>query len=364
MNTLVTQLDNREWLSLIIRQTKLRPLITAIVFSVINFLIALALALYFHTWSSSSTTRGLSADFSGLVFYLLVQPVIFGYFCWLQSSIKQLFWQMASEGLFESEMGLRKVLVECRDRLQNKWVSRVAGLLSIAFFVWQVIVYSHYPDKLAWITSHPAIVWLRSPADALAFYALIIVLYDLIIIFTALNNLFKNQLVQVHPFHPDNAGGLGVIGRFTTNLSYGIAVIGIALSLAIIQDPASIFNLTNFGVIIMFILYLFLTPTIFIVPLWSSHLAMIGYRDRLIQEIAKEFDIIFAKMRAQRSSKIAQRDLFLKRIQELNDERNLIYRFPTWPFNSQSVRRFFSIAFSPLVPVIASIVLDLVSKLI
>jgi hypothetical protein len=364
MNNLIQQLYNREWLSIIIRRAKTKPLATTILAAIINSVINFALAAHFHTWSPTATSRGLSTDLSGLVFYSLVQPAIFGYFCWLQLSGQRLFGQLANEGVFKSETGVRKVLVTCRDRLQSKWIPWISGLLSLAFFVWQIVVYTRYPANLAWISSHPLIVWLRSPADALVFYALIIMLYDLVVIFIALNDLLRSQLVQVRPFHPDNAGGMGAIGRFVANLSYCIAAIGIALSLAIIQEPDSIVDMSNFAAIIMFAFYLLLAPTIFFVPLWSTHLAMIAYRDRLIKETSEEFDIAFDEMRTRRSERSNRTKFLLRRIQELDEERKLLNRFPTWPFNSQNIRKFFGVALSPLMPVITSIVLDLVSKFV
>jgi len=43
--------------------------------------------------------------------------------------------------------------------------------------------------------------------------------------------------------------------------------------------------------------------------------------------------------------------------------RELLERFPVWPFNASSVRKFFGLALSPLAPIVTSLVLNLLSRL-
>jgi hypothetical protein len=365
MDDSLLRLQNSERLSKVLKRIRLTPLGVAILVAALNLLINLPLAMHFGAWLPSAKSKGLAAEPSSWLYDFLIQPVILGYFCWLQTAIEQLFRELAHKRVLESEVHLQKVLTKFQKRLQSRWLSRIAAMLSLVFMAWFALAFtkSSIPSpSQSWVTVHPAIVWARIPVIVVAFYALIIDIYDLIIIIVALNDLLRNQKIRVEPFNPDKAGGLGSIGRFSANISYGIGALGLVLSVNVIQAPANLINLSDYTLVLMLSLYLLLAPIIFFLPLWTAHTAMVAYREHLLTEVSVEFDAVFTQLRALHLEDTCQNEPLLRKIRQLNELHMLINQFPVWPFNTESFRKFFSIVLSPLVPGVFSLIVDLLVK--
>ena len=167
----------------------------------------------------------------------------------------------------------------------------------------------------------------------------------------------------MQPFHPDKAGGLGAVGRFVANIGYGIGAMGLFLLLVWLQSSINATTLNNLLLIAMLIVYVLLAPTSFFIPLWSAHIAMLAYRNRLSKAVSQEFDSVFARLHSPRVEDADQAELLLKRIRQLDEERELLERLPVWLFDVASIRKFFGLALSPLIPIVTSLVLDLLSQL-
>jgi hypothetical protein len=209
-------------------------------------------------------------------------------------------------------------------------------------------------------------MWVRSPIDGLTLYALTIAVYDVIVIVSALNGMLENpriRRIRVAPFHPDGAGGMGSIGRFAANLGYGIGTIGLSLSLAAIQDPASVVSMSNYSLVIEIGIYLVLAPILFVIPLWTAHSTMVASRDHLQKEISLEFNTAFAQMHAARSGSADAIEPLLEKVRQLDEAHTLVNRFPVWPVNVGSFRKFFGLILSPLVPAVFSVVVEWLTKL-
>jgi hypothetical protein len=175
--------------------------------------------------------------------------------------------------------------------------------------------------------------------------------------------VFSRQSIRVQPFHPDRAGGLGAVGRFVANIGYGIGAMGLFLLLVWLLNSVNSTILSSLMLIAMFMMYVLLAPVSFFIPLWSAHVAMLAYRKRLSKALSQEFDSVFAQLHTPPIEDADQAEPLLKRIRQIDEERALLDRFPVWPFDAASVRKFFGLALSPLVPIVTSLMLDLLSKL-
>ncbi len=362
-NDLILQLHNNEWASRVLRRTRAKPLGVVLLVIAYNLLIGVILAASSQIWlpglARETLLSGLLLQAATLVF----QAGMIGGYCWSQSAIQQLFGQIANEGVLASEADLQLSLVTLRNRLYNRWLPPVAIFIGVLSCAIDLVVYVQ-PITLWRATAQPLAIGMRLPVDFLAFYLLTIALYDLIVVTLAINDLFRNQRIHVQPFHPDKAGGLGAVGRFVANIGYGIGAMGLFLLLVWLQSSLDSTILNNLLMIAMFIVYLLLAPTSFFIPLWSAHMAMLAYRNRLSKAISREFDDVFARLHNPRVEDADQAELLLKRIRQLDEERELLDRFPVWPFNASSVRKFFGLALSPLIPVATSLALDLLSRLL
>jgi hypothetical protein len=177
----------------------------------------------------------------------------------------------------------------------------------------------------------------------------------------ALNKIFAKQEAKVKPLHPDGAGGLALMGKFSANLGYAIGSLGLALSVNIFQHLVNNNSILNdYILMISIIVYICLSPIIFFLPLWTGHSSMIAYRNRLLKETSTEFDKIFAQLHAQRNKNSDKNEPLLKKINQLTEARNLIKQFPTWPFDANAIRKFLSLVFSPLILGLVSTIIDFI----
>ena len=110
--------------------------------------------------------------------------------------------------------------------------------------------------------------------------------------------------------------------------------------------------------------YLILAPLIFFLPLRSAHYAMVSFRNQLASEISFEYDSTFEKLRISHSSDSEEMEVILQKLHQLDETRNIIMKFPIWPFNTSSIRRFFGLTLSPLLPVAISVITDWITGLL
>lgn len=363
-------LHNREWLSSILSRLKLTPFRAALLMAALHLIVDLPMWLLFR---ATLEAKGLAVQPADLVYEFLVHPVILGYFCWLQGAGNGLFEKLVSGKIIESETHLQGVIAECRKRLQSRWVPRVGLVLSLIAACWFVLAFAPLPGLQlysetpyqSWITAHPAIVWSQVPGFILVFYALLMTIYDLVIITIALNDALRNQKAKVEPFHPDKAGGLGFIGRFSANLGYFIGALGLLQSVRAIQTQTDLSAPHNYVFVLGLALYLLLAPTIFFLPMWTTHAAMIGYRDRLLADISTKFNSTLLQLRALRQEGGEQIEALLQEIQQLDEARAMVIaQTPVWPFNVGNLKKFFGLVLSPIVPFITSYIQDYVVGLL
>ena len=64
---------------------------------------------------------------------------------------------------------------------------------------------------------------------------------------------------------------------------------------------------------------------------------------------------MYARLSDLRTNAADKTEPLLKRLHQLSEERDMVYRFPVWPFDTSSLRKFFGLAFTPLVPILTSL---------
>ena len=179
---------------------------------------------------------GLLDDYQVLVFSGLFQPTVMATFCWLPHGIQRLYAGIAKEGVFESEEGLQLSYAGLRKRLRTPLLVPVA----LAWALWST--YAEYyiffhPLVSSWIQTQPVVFWIRLPLEFLFNFILAMGFYDFMVILTAVRKVFRENPIRVQPLHPDRAGGLGAVGRFTANIGYAVGAVGLFLTIALFQRP-------------------------------------------------------------------------------------------------------------------------------
>ena len=334
--------------------------------AVVSLSVDLFGALKFNALLPNAVSKGWAAEPASWLYHGLLQPILIGYFYWLQRAGGQVFADLAGKKAFEPREHLTDQFARCRRRFQNRWASYATAMASLLFTGWFVLAFtqtlfrSPYPS---WLTVSPVLVIIRVPFVFIAFYSLVVVIYDLVVIIIALNDLFTNLRIHIEAMNPDRAGGIGAIGRFSANLGYGIGIMGLALSLSIIQAPSISVVLNDYSILTAITLYLLFAPLIFLSPLWTAHLAMMKCRDRLLSENSTNFDIAFNQLQRLLSNDDKEVEPALKRVQRLMEIKTIVSQFPVWPFNFQAVSKFVSLVTAPLLPRGISIIMNLIPNL-
>lgn len=139
---------------------------------------------------------------------------------------------------------------------------------------------------------------------------------------------------RIEPVHPDQCGGLEVLGNFCFRAVSPI-VIGFAfiVSLHLVAGPMYPLNPVGVDLLAFFDLlyYLPLASVAFLVPLWNIHASMLGERKRAEETYA----VHIAALREQIQTLLDNNQL--EEAKALEEKKELIERLylphPTWPFN-------------------------------
>ena len=349
-------LYNRDWLSALLRRTRLSPFSAGLAIAVLNLLINGALAIRSGTLFDSSAGMGLLSDYQVLVSAFWFQPTVIATFCWLPHGIQSLYTGIAQEGVLESAGELQRSYERLRARLHNPWLLPVAVAWAAFSCVIEYYVFFH-SITTSWVPQ-PYVFWFRLPVEFLFYFILSVGFYDLMVVLLAVRELFHRNPVRLQPYHPDRAGGVGAVGRFTSNIGYATGAVGLFLTVILFQRAPDTTLLYNIMVGMMFAVYFVMAPIGFYFPLWSAHTSMLTARDVHMRGISMEFDTVYARLRSLPAEDTEKSETLLKRIRQLTEERDLVFRFPVWPFDASSLRKFFGLAFSPLIPILTSLLVD------
>jgi hypothetical protein len=380
VSEVIQGLHNREWLSGIFERLKLTPLTAGLFMLCINLIIDVPLALRFNVMLplEQASIKGLIGEPSDWLYEFLVYPIIFAYFSWVQIAGKRLFGKLEGRDIVGSDEHLEHIVVRLRDQLQSRWAIAIGVVASIVFVVWVTWAFNPIlripPYEVApypsWLTADPAIAFIRAPVVFVVFYALAIIVYDLLFIILALRAAIKDQAIRVEPLNPDRAGGLGFIGGFSADLSYLIFALGallVARTLRNVEefgDLAGALNVaqpSNYVFLLGIVAYLFVSPVVFMWPLWTAHQAMVRYRDSLLDRPSRRFSELLSRVRESSWSDESHSENLLKQIKQLEEvQESISERVPVWPFNAGTLGKYFGIVFSPLLAAFISALIDLV----
>jgi len=183
-------------------------------------------------------------------------------------------------------------------------------------------------------------------------YILPILVYRLFVVVITLTRLFcvvtDTDSLDLQPMHPDNAGGLGALGRMALNFN-----IAMLLTMAI---SAALFHTHGYntplacGIGVQFLLL----PVVFFLPLLQVHTAMRVRKESLLLEISKHYkclsDVLVQKIAKDDKEGVDKYDKVKEEYEEESKLREL-YRsleaIPTWPFDTRTIMQFTSTILLP-----------------
>jgi hypothetical protein len=365
----VTGMKNSDWLAKFLKRIKFSPFVIGFVVLVINIVVDFTLAFAVGGLFPSQRSHGLLREPIALTADLLVPSFLIGYYCWIQEAYPKIFQTLFSEKIIEADEQTNQIINRSSSLLTSRQISGILLILSLVsgfIFAWSVPISD--PSYTSWISVSPVVPWIRSLFNVLSAYVAAMLIFDIIVLIRAFSEIFGIQNIRVRPSHPDKAGGLGIIGRFSANLSYLIAVFGLLVSISLWSNtmPAGIASIELFFIIKIggVILYLLMAPILFFLPLYAAHKAMVKFRDNFLLGIGKEMDEEYVKIQASYDTvEPSELERTTKRINYFRGLAEQVKDFPVWPFNSQNIRKFYGFVIGAILPGLTSIVFDMVGLL-
>ena len=351
---------------------KLSPWWVFVVVLAFNVVINFGFVIIFDAWGPVQTRTGeISLGFSqepaGWAIDFLAQPMVFAMAMWLQNAGEGMMSSLLRDGHVIPHPGVHDALAWGRRKLQSKFLFIAAGITSFVVQSFVVLLETGYlgDHNPTWVNVHPAIFLTRSIVALFAYYFLAVIVFSLAIIIMTLNRIMKiDNVVNIKIYHPDDAGGLGAIGRFMANIGYLVFTFGMVVVMLFVQ--ARIFSGFNTGWLIAasvgLAAYTLVSPVFFLWPLLSTHRAMLKYRDQLLLTISAEInEICHQTIQNKNDDSPNARFTRLKQLEELY---KLTQKYPTWPFGTPNLRKYSTLTLSPVLSFVMGLAVNWVYDLI
>ena len=331
----------------------LTPFRFALIVAAVGFSGALLLSLVTGTFLPHADQLGFLTDWSPWLWSLLFTPVLAGYYLWVSSSMERLLrdlQQSEAVDILEGELGAVTLYY------QKPW----REILSVAMAVIVgLAVFVLRPQVRGWAGSNDTIRAATSVVITISTYAVTMLILTLITNIWALRRILGGKEFRVNPLHPDRCGGLKALSVYSLRTAYLVAVFGLLIGASeyrfISQGLLQQFWFVHLGIP----LYMAAAAFCFFAPLTLAHDRMQYAKTNLLTDIAKQFRDEYRVAHKALGEKTETLKEGVDKIQQLQALYELTDKFPVWPFDVQTLRRFVAALASPFVPIIFGLVADL-----
>jgi hypothetical protein len=163
--------------------------------------------------------------------------------------------------------------------------------------------------------------------------------------------------LEIHPYHPDGAGGLGTVGQHTVGFLFFVITVMLFILMAtiipsIIDQSSSeeVFSIRLWSpfIVLIWAFYLILVPIMIGLMLWPAHSVMLKKRADSLSKYSNEMDeqlLLATEHTAVSPTKVAEA---LEKLDVLRKIRSIILEdYPTWPSSIESRRLLGVTSFLP-----------------
>jgi hypothetical protein len=304
---------------------------------------------------------GFHVAVAALVAFVLT-PLIVGVYLALPDLARRLLWRLREDKVIQvrSDKDLDAAAPELGWFNHTRLVVPAAGLAGV-YFVWALA----NEKKDLYIPIGPVVV-ISLVVQAVLVYLALVATCRLFILSRAVGKLLRGVPLHIQALHPDNCGGLWIVGRMF-NLTLNVAAVfgGVTLCLGFALDALDQAALTPYRrpeLYLMALFYLCLLPSAFLNLLWLPHKLMEHRRSELLKSVAGGFDAAIdtaghsspddaERLRAKADSLSA-----IVRHVRLLDEIS-----PKWPLR---MKRLGPVVVTAVLPVAVPLVTTVLSKLV
>jgi hypothetical protein len=261
-------------------------------------------------------------------------------------------------------------------RFNSYWVSSAALALTIGLnmiYFYQIFQHQEFTD---WITSGKLLGFLSTRGRGLTTVGLYAALIQTVLVYWILNLLWRgailawglhelfnkrNYPVKIQPLHPDHCCGLRKIGDVAMLLNLTLFVLGIYISLKVI-DKIVIQNSSlgeDIGNPIMLGGYLIIAPLLFFFPLGAAHRQLNDAKERFLEPVNQKCERLFSEL-----ADVTSDDKGFTAVQAFSALDTAITRLhkeiPVWPFDFRSLQAFAGTIVIPILPIVLPFAIKLI----
>ncbi|MCC6187641.1 MAG: hypothetical protein IT318_01295 [Anaerolineales bacterium] len=303
-------------------------------------------------WRAPGLALDARRDWPYFVIGLVALPLQCAYYAWQPRSIQNVYDAFARRpGMAGAAQARAAELVRPLAWPVWQWAALGLGL-------WQVVAWLEQLGRMqaaTWMTAHPLLTFSAQPLRFLAFYTLALILGRQVIVMIGLNRFFAEHKVEIAPLHPDQAGGLRMLGDYVLQSGFLVAVIGLNVSMTALRGKLAPEFLTSqyyFEVA----LFCLLGPAVLVLPLWTVHRRMLAARAALLAEISEQFDQEYrALLDGLRRNELQAAGV--ARLEAVQKVYAITAAAPSWPFNVDILSKF---SIAVLLPLLAPLIADYV----
>ncbi len=323
------------------------------------------------------TSNGVLGFFNDPSVYtnFLFGCVIFSFHVWLPSGVAGVFKGLLENRIFTFDLQQEKLkstnksLAEMQQEAKNSFNSRWKIFFAVSVFLAVfMLVGRQYRlmDGKAWYTAGE---WSIAAAQAwagLLLGSLTTLIYWFFHLIRHLRRMFREIPPAILPAHPDGVGGLSPLGQFALRLVYLISLVGVML-LAITPYTRGlamhgVFKYTlSPGLVFAGAAYVIAAPLIFFFVLGTASNAMREGKAKALQAICDRVNLEYGKTSAAVANGDEAIEPLVKELEAARQFDEITRSFPVWPFDADSVKKFTTSYFAP---VVVGLLAELINKLI
>ncbi|GHO84917.1 hypothetical protein [Dictyobacter formicarum] len=289
-------------------------------------------------------------------------------YLWLPEIVATLFHTLWSTGVLKEPVSGEDATTFyahfCKEL--QKWMNQPVWPIGAAVFI---IIYL----LNRFIVSGPPFLnyvpfWLQlttAVIDGLIAYTAVLSIIRLLIALIAMNRIFHLFTIYINPLHPDDVGGLGIMG----SIVWLSVCIMLATTLSFLQTielltHRSIFSST-LDLLVLIVVYIVVTPVVILGWLVTPHGVMVKARDAVLKPLVDEFAAILDHpqqlTKEDVTSILADNDRLsaIKRRYDL-----IIDMFPIWPIEVKQIRRIIATLTLPALLSVIPNIIDFVNLIL
>jgi len=288
---------------------------------------------------------------------LVLMPLILGWYAWQPHAIMKVYEALLSRASHQQDATINPAVTLFASHKSPglPWLVVTFSAAATAVLAFRLFTNS----APSWENANVALLALRLAIRFITFYTLLMFLVRQIQVSVSINRFFKRFRANMNPLHPDESGGLRVLGSYALNSAGLVMFVGILLSL---QYLSAQWGNAPLGpeFLVEVLIYLIAGPAVFFIPLMESHRQMLSARNKLLAEIAEEFETLYQEIKNRLAKNEELADVLVQ-LEAVEDLYNVVAKAPSWPFNAKILSRFGALIATPvLIPAIADILTNLI----